>query len=538
MDLARGSIGEDTECVVRKFPRNDGSIPIDGDAERVVRKLIRYGHEAYLVGGCVRDIWLEREPKDFDVATSATPNEIRGLFRNCRIIGRRFQLAHIFFGRKIIETSTFRKKPRSDSKDGENLLIRRDNVFGNDREDAQRRDFTMNGLFYNVKTDEIIDYVGGLPDLEARLVRTIGDPDIRFREDPVRMLRAIKFAARLGFEIEERTYRAIRQHRRELSKCAPSRVLEELYRLLRSGAAQRSMELLLDTGMAKVLWSSLPAIFAASEPIFAASEPIFAAPEPIFAAPEPIVAAPESIFAASELQTEELAAARLQPLMDDEVASWYKVWDFDPPSLQEPLPQELPQPQEPPPAAREEAANPGPRRSLAWKVLGHLDDMVANGHEPSNSVLIAAVMSPQLIESVVDPADKPRELREHAKEQINALLGPLSKQLRVARRDVERIEQVLLAQRRLDLARRRHGRPSALLNRDYFHDALTVYELTCQAAGEDVSEVAQWRSLYTGRDPGDQEADGEYGDRRRRRRRGGRRRRRRDDDPMGADAHN
>ncbi|HEX2573877.1 MAG TPA: polynucleotide adenylyltransferase PcnB [Polyangia bacterium] len=232
---------------------------IDPDAQKVIRRLVRYNHQAYLVGGCVRDLLLGRTPKDFDVATSATPPEIKDLFRNCRIIGRRFRLAHVFFGSKIIETSTFRSNPREveqeEGGDAEttDLLIRRDNVFGSAEEDARRRDFTMNGLFYDVDAEQVIDYVGGLADLETRTVRTIGDPDIRFREDPVRILRAIKFAARLSFQIEPATYQAILTHKGEIPKCAAPRVLEEIYRLLRGGAARRSLELLLETGVLELL---------------------------------------------------------------------------------------------------------------------------------------------------------------------------------------------------------------------------------------------------------------------------------------------
>src|SRR6188508_2453920 len=224
---------------------------IDADADRVVRKLTRAGYKAYLVGGCVRDLLVSRTPKDFDVATSATPNEIRATFRNCRIIGRRFRLAHVFFGSKIIETATFRANPRDE--DDHDLLIRRDNVFGTEAEDAKRRDFTINGLFYDVEREEVIDHVGGLADLDQKLVRTIGDPDIRFQEDPVRMLRAIKFAARLGFGFEPATYRALLRWRGEISKCAPPRLLEEIHRLLRGGAARRSFELLVETGVLAVL---------------------------------------------------------------------------------------------------------------------------------------------------------------------------------------------------------------------------------------------------------------------------------------------
>src|SRR5688500_702393 len=224
---------------------------IDRDADRVVRKLTRAGYKAYLVGGCVRDLLVSRKPKDFDVATSATPNEIKATFRNCRIIGRRFRLAHVFLGSKIIETSTSLANPCDE--DDHDLLIRRDNVFGTETEDARRRDFTINGLFYDVEREEVIDHVGGLADLDAKLVRTIGDPDVRFQEDPVRMLRAIKFAARLGFGFEPTTYRALLRWRGEVSKCAPPRLLGEIHRLHRGGAARRSFELLVETGVLAVL---------------------------------------------------------------------------------------------------------------------------------------------------------------------------------------------------------------------------------------------------------------------------------------------
>ena len=237
---------------------------IDSDAAKVVQRLLRYDHKAYLVGGCVRDLLLGGKPKDFDVVTSATPQEIKRLFKNCRIIGRRFRLAHVFFGSKIVETSTFRANPRDveddegdgavdPSVEGADLMIRRDNVFGTPEEDARRRDFTINGLFYDIASGEVIDHVAGMADLEARLVRTIGDPDIRLREDPVRILRAIKFAARCDLSIESETYRRMMEHRQEITKCAQARVSEEFYRLLRAGAARRSMELLLGTELLDIL---------------------------------------------------------------------------------------------------------------------------------------------------------------------------------------------------------------------------------------------------------------------------------------------
>ena len=198
-------------------------IPIDqiaAEAQKVIRHLVRSGHQAYLVGGCVRDLLLGRTPKDFDIATDATPSELRELFRNCRIIGRRFRLAHIIFGNKIIETATFRANPREDEETPptDELYIHRDNVFGTAEQDARRRDFTINGLFYDLSAEKVIDYVDGLDDLRSHSVRTIGDPNVRFREDPVRMLRAVKFAARLGFDIEDQTYRALLSHGKELEK--------------------------------------------------------------------------------------------------------------------------------------------------------------------------------------------------------------------------------------------------------------------------------------------------------------------------------
>jgi poly(A) polymerase len=234
---------------------------IDPDAVKVVQRLRDFGHAAYLVGGCVRDLLLGRKPKDFDVVTSATPPEIKKHFKNCRIIGRRFRLAHIFYGPKIIETSTFRANPREmEEEDGDgpetesgDLLIRRDNVFGTPEQDARRRDFTVNGLFYDIETRHVIDHVEGLPDLEARVVRTIGDPDIRFREDPIRILRAVKFAARCDLTIEPETYRRMMEHRQEIAKCAQARVSEEFYRLLRAGAAKRSLELLVETDLLELL---------------------------------------------------------------------------------------------------------------------------------------------------------------------------------------------------------------------------------------------------------------------------------------------
>lgn len=226
---------------------------VDPDALKVVRKLVQGGHEAFLVGGCVRDLYLKRRPKDFDVATSATPEAIRRAFRNCRIIGRRFKLAHVFFGPKIIETSTFRTTPITAEDDP---LITHDNEWGTIEDDARRRDFTINGLFYDTDADAIVDFVEGLSDLDRGVIRTIGDPLLRFQEDPVRMLRAVKFAARLDFTIEEATWRALLDTVGDIAKCSRARVLEEIYKLLRGGASRRSFELLLEARMMPELMPS------------------------------------------------------------------------------------------------------------------------------------------------------------------------------------------------------------------------------------------------------------------------------------------
>lgn len=233
---------------------------IDPDALKVVRKLLAAQHEAFLVGGCVRDLYLNRKPKDFDVATSARPEEIRRVFRNSRIIGRRFKLAHVFFGPKIIETSTFRSNPPPSDGDAEgeggesDLLITHDNEWGTVEEDARRRDFTINGLFYDIETHKLVDYVDGVSDLDRGIIRTIGDPRIRFREDPVRMIRAIKFAARLDFTVEQDCWAALLEHAPDIARCSRARLVEELYKLLRGGSSKRAFELMIEAGLFQHIW--------------------------------------------------------------------------------------------------------------------------------------------------------------------------------------------------------------------------------------------------------------------------------------------
>lgn len=207
-------------------------------------------------------------PKDFDIGTDAHPPALRKLFRNCRMIGRRFRLAHILFANgKVVEVATFRRPPDPivDAQ-GRELLQTSDNSFGTPRQDALRRDFTINGLFYDISNYSVIDHVGGLDDLEAGLVRTIGDPDIRFQEDPVRMMRAVEFASRLGFAITPDSYEAILRHRKEIVKSAPPRVTEELAQALRGGHALPTLLLMREVGLLDVLLPELATVLRQIDP--------------------------------------------------------------------------------------------------------------------------------------------------------------------------------------------------------------------------------------------------------------------------------
>jgi poly(A) polymerase len=261
---------------------------VDPDALKVMYRLRQFDHVAYLVGGSVRDLLLGRRPKDFDIGTSAHPYQVKKLFRNCWIIGRRFRLAHVKFGAKTIEVATFRRQlapgeeivrdgvpapARTDAETGNPSAhghwLHRDNTFGTPEEDAFRRDFTINALFYDIATFSVIDFVGGLEDLRAGVIRCIGDPDVRFREDPVRMLRAIALAARLDFAIDLPSLKAIGRLRHEIAKSSAPRLLEEHYKILRAGSSETTFRGLaaagllepisaeLHRGAAEPLWKSL-----------------------------------------------------------------------------------------------------------------------------------------------------------------------------------------------------------------------------------------------------------------------------------------
>ena len=225
---------------------------IDANVLKVLYRLISADHLAYLVGGSVRDLMMERRPKDFDVATSAHPHEVRELFRNSRLIGRRFRLVHVFFGRQNIEVATFRRRSE-ELAEGDDPMIHHDNTFGTPEEDAFRRDFTVNTLFYDARTFNVIDYTGGVADLRARLIRTVGEPEIRMREDPVRMIRAVRFAAKLDFEIERATREAIERHCGDLAKASVPRLVEEIFRTLGQSGAAHALVLMEELGLLEVL---------------------------------------------------------------------------------------------------------------------------------------------------------------------------------------------------------------------------------------------------------------------------------------------
>ena len=235
---------------------------IDPDALKVLYRLHQNNYAAYLVGGSVRDLLLGRRPKDFDIGTDAHPYQVKRLFKNCWIIGRRFRLAHVRFGAKTIEVATFRRQLTAaelavpeDPNDGIPLeptghtghhdrMLHRDNTFGTPEEDAFRRDFTVNALFYDIADFSIIDFTGGLRDLDACVIRSIGDPVERFQEDPVRMIRAVSMASRLDFTIDPPIDAAITARRGELARSAPARLMEEIYKLLRAGSAEKAFRML------------------------------------------------------------------------------------------------------------------------------------------------------------------------------------------------------------------------------------------------------------------------------------------------------
>ena len=450
---------------------------VDPDALKTVRRLKRYGHTAYLVGGCVRDLLLGRTPKDFDVGTSARPRQAKHLFRNSRIIGRRFRLVHVVFGKKVIELATFRSTaappelPENPDADGvedgdrptpnpdetpaagnpaakagpdddEDLLIRSDNVFGTPEQDAFRRDFTVNGLFYDPETEQVIDHVGGLADLERRVLRTIGDPDVRFREDPVRIVRAVKFAARLHFAIEPATFDAMLRTRSELAKAAPPRLAEEVVRLAQGGAGAESYRLMADLGILQYI---APAV------------------------------------------SETLARANLT-------------------------------------AGTKPSLDAGPA-GLFWKQLEAIDRWSRGPNDLTRATILACVYGPVYREAL---AASPNAQRDPGAAFFTAIRPAIQDRL-LSRREADRIKLIYVAQRRLESPpnprdmqdarsqqappaapqggrggpaaaggrrrRRRGGGAQGFATRDYFREAVAFFKLDAQARGKPAETWAAWEAL-------------------------------------------
>ncbi len=453
---------------------------LDPDAVRVLLRLRQHGHEAYLVGGCVRDLLIGKEPKDFDIATSATPNQVKGLFRNCRLIGRRFRLAHVYFkGGKILEVSTFRAMPTlveepqpSEAQEGEvhspgtehiadadqealvaiaegvevpstpvedvqdeetplavepDLLITEDNTFGTAVQDARRRDFTMNGLFYDPSVGRVLDYVSGLRDLALRQIRTIGDPEVRLREDPVRILRAVRFAGKLGLELESRTYAAMEGAVEDLPRCSPPRLLEETFRLLRGGHAEPALQLVNALGALNVL---LPPVWE-----------------------------------------------HLEGQAPEGVAEY-------------------------------------------WRFVQAMDEAVRAGANFDDSMLLASILLPISLDEPEEPgADEEGGRPPSVAQAIEALLSELVQKARLPRRIAERCRMVLMAQRTLAGLRRRRGGLMGFRGHPLFNESLAVFEVWVKATGEHQDQLEKWK---TGAAPAAvSDAPGPRRRRRRRRRGGG-----------------
>lgn len=482
---------------------------LDSDAVRVLLRLKQHGHQGYLVGGCVRDLLIGRTPKDFDIATSATPNQVKGLFRNCRLIGRRFRLAHVYFkGGKILEVSTFRANPTvveepqpSEALEGEvrtegtehiadadrealaaveqgqpvpdalvednadegaapatpaiaaepqqkerDLLITEDNTFGTELEDALRRDFTINGLFYEPVSGRVIDHVNGLRDLAAEQIRTIGDPEQRMREDPVRILRAVRFAGKLGFDIESRTYAAMEGSIEDLPRCSAPRLLEETFRLIRGGGASPALKLLLALDGLKHL---LPPVndYLAEQDAEGQAEYF-----------KSVAEMDKLVNAGTSFDDSMLLACILLPIALDE-----------------------PEPVEP--------AAPAPAAPVEGEA--------------------ALVPAP-----VVAAEDRPPSVAK----AIELLLSELVRTARLPRRIAERCRMVLLSQKTLAGLRRRRGGLQGFRSHPLFNESLAVFEVWVRATGEHKAALDAWKAGAAPNVSNDAEGPRR---RRRRRRRGG-----------------
>ncbi len=426
---------------------------VDADALWVVRRLQAKGFEAYLTGGCVRDLLLGRTPKDFDVATAAHPNQVKSVFRNCRLVGRRFRLAHVFFpSGKVIETATFRANPIDELDDlPSDLLVSRDNVFGTVEQDARRRDLTINGLFYDPLKGKVLDFVDGRADLDARLIRTIGTPEVRFQEDPVRIIRAIKFATRLGFAIEEQTLAGMRAAVGGLVRCAPARLQEELLRLLTSGHAAASMELCADVGVNAAI---LPELETALEQALEPRPVVVAMPAAIAATEPPVL--PEPPNSVADEPSSEAASEPPAPVAVVETRTV-------------PLP------------------TPTERRARAKKLLEALDSARGRDLDVTSATAFAVLLAP--VWEAMAPSTSSFDT------WLADTLQAWTERLRLTRHDKERLPQILEGQHDLVPSRRRGQAGRSTTHRPSFRESLLLLTLRLWAAGESLDEVGLWKVM-------------------------------------------
>ena len=494
-DSAHDATAEPTH-VERKLPPEIQDDRLDPDAVKVVRRLRRAGFTAYLVGGCVRDLLLGMRPKDFDVATSAHPNEVKATFRNSRLIGRRFRLAHVFFrGGKIIEVSTFRKSPLDELADlPQDLLIRHDNVFGNAEEDARRRDFTINALFYDVDEGRVVDHVGGKTDLAQRLVHTIGDPDVRMREDPVRILRAIRFASKCGLRIEPGTLAAMRKHVAEIPRCAPPRVLEEVLKLLRSGASRRSLELMRDVGALRVLLPPvaehlerrgpaeaerhLRALDALDAHVRVGEIPSDAVLLATLLAPLPRGKGPRGPIPRP--------GRRPEPALQAPAAGEAVAETPEPPEESDELDEELSE------ISRQldEGGDGDPAHAPLPEGALRADETHDERLEPTVPAALAVGSAP------LEPWSLPQDVVAP-----EIVLAEMVRTARLPRRIAERARLVLAAQPLLSGERKkRRFSPQAFARQSIFPEALAVFELSVAAAGRGADQLQKWQSVFAGQD--------------------------------------
>jgi tRNA nucleotidyltransferase/poly(A) polymerase len=455
---------------------------IDEDALWVVKRLRAKGFEAYLTGGCVRDLLLGRTPKDFDVATAAHPNQVRAVFRNCRLVGRRFRLAHVFFpSGKVIETATFRANPTDtlDDVPEQDLLLSRDNVFGNVEEDARRRDLTINGLFYDPVAGKVLDFCDGRVDLEARLIRTIGDPEVRFQEDPVRILRAIKFATRLGFDIETRTWEAMCRHVGGLLRCAPARLQEEILRLLASTYASSSWALCVKAGVPQAL---LPEIWAALDlPGTATADEFDTATE--LASGPAAIAHIEAVEAhAVETHEPHAHAAHAAPVVADvsETVEAPVAVEGEAEAVETVVVAAA----APAPVAPS-VATPADRHTRLVALLGAMDEIRKRDADITSALAFATLVTPLFEAWQGEPG--------RFEAWWSSTADILAERIRLTRHDKERVPQLLQAQADLEPHRRRGHHARTAVSRPSFRESLLLLILRLQAAKQPLDEVGAWK---------------------------------------------